>query len=172
MSVYVKDIELIDETVKELEDLGYHTLKEKDTLAQTGFVEMVKITKVIITIGLIVVLFFISYFIIKLILKSRNIYYAILRMLGASRTACRDLLMIELLTICNLSYFIFVGLVQINRVKEIIKWDLLTMVETYFKTGDYIKLYIILVCMSILIAIRYARKLFKTSAMATYREEV
>ena len=172
MSIYVKDIEKIDDTVNNLEKMGYHTLKEKDTLAQTGFVEMVRLFKVVVTIVLIIVLFFISYFIIKLILKSRNIYYAILRMLGASKRSCRDLLMIELLTICNLSYFVFVGLVQLNRIKQYIKWDLLNSVQTYFKLEDYTNLYIILIGMSILIAIRYARKLFKTSAMETYREEV
>ena len=171
MSVYVKDIEKLDNTAKKLEDMGYHTLKEKDTLAQFNMTEFVKIEKVIVTIILIVVLFFISYFIIKLILKSRNIYYAILRMLGASKTICRNLLTIELLTICNLSYFIFVGLVEINRLKSL-NIGFINLVNNYFKLDDYIKLYGILIMMSILISMRYSRKLFKNSAMSVYREEV
>lgn len=171
MSVYVKDIEKLDNTVKKLEDMGYHTLKEKDTLAQFNMTEFVKIEKVIVTIILIVVLFFISYFIIKLILKSRNIYYAILRMLGASKTICRNLLTIELLTICNLSYFIFVGLVEINRLKSL-NIGFINLVNNYFKLDDYVKLYGILIMMSILISMRYSRKLFKNSAMSVYREEV
>ena len=56
ISVLVKDIEKIDETVSKLEESGYHTLKEKDILAQTGLVEFVKIEKVILTIVVIVVL--------------------------------------------------------------------------------------------------------------------
>ena len=171
MSVYVKDIELMDDTDRKLQSMGYRTLQERNTLANTYMAEFVKIEKVIVTIILIIVLFFISYFIIKLILKSRNVYYAILRMLGASRRACRQLLMFELLTICNLSYFLFTLLVRISFLKNF-HISILDMVYTYFKFSDYVTLYVVLTGMSILISARYSRKLFKTSAMATYREEV
>ena len=43
---------------------------------------------------------------------------------------------------------------------------------TYFNLGDYILLYIMLVIMSLLIALRYARGLFKNTIMNAYREEV
>ena len=171
MSIYVKDIKKIDKTTKKLEKMGYHTLKEKDTLANFDMVEIIKVEKTIVTIILIVVLFFISYFIIKIILKSRNIYYAILRMLGASKTICRNLLTIELLTICNLSFFIFVGFAEINRIKSL-NIGFINLINNNFNLADYIKLYIVLIMMSILISMRYARKLFKNSAMSTYREEI
>jgi len=45
-------------------------------------------------------------------------------------------------------------------------------VNTYFRFGDYITLYIVLTLMSLLISIKYASKLFKNSVMKVYREEV
>ena len=42
----------------------------------------------------------------------------------------------------------------------------------YLHLGDYVLMYIILIVMSYLISTRYASKMFKTSAMSSYREEV
>lgn len=170
MSVYVSDIEKIDNTISKLNDMGYNTLAVKDTLVNPGILQVIKIIKMITTIILVVVLFFISYFIIKIILKSRNIYFSILRMLGASKGVCRELLIIELFTISNLSYFIFTGLCELNKTKYLnIKF--LNTINTYFKFNDYVILYLLIVGMSVIISMRYARKLFKNSVMNTYREE-
>lgn len=171
VSLYVKNIEQIEQTAKDLEEAGYHTLMIKDTLYKTGVAEVLRIIKIIITIILVAVLFFISYFIIRIILKSRNIYFSIIRMLGASKRIGRQLLVIELFIISNLCYFIFLAVAECNR-HGIINVDFIHTVNTYFRMNDYIILYVIITGMSILISIRYARKLFKTSAMNTYREEV
>ena len=170
MSIYVSDIEKIDNTISKLNDMGYNTLAIKDTLVNPGILQVIKIFKMITTIVLVVVLFFISYFIIKIILKSRNIYFSILRMLGASKGVCRELLIIELFTISNLSYFIFSGLVELNKTKYL-NVKFLDTINTYFKFNDYVILYLLIVGMSVIISMRYARKLFKNSVMNTYREE-
>ena len=96
MSVYVSDIKKIDDVNKALKDLSYNTLEIKNTLVEDPGVKVLRIVKIIVTTILVVVLFFISYFIIKIILKSRNTYYSVLRMLGASKGACRSLLINEL----------------------------------------------------------------------------
>ena len=63
MSVYVKDANKIDDTVKELKKMNLKTLKISDTLVNDGFVELMKVFKTVTTIILVVTLFFISYFI-------------------------------------------------------------------------------------------------------------
>lgn len=171
MSVYVDDIENLDGVVAELDKMGYRVLKVKDTLVDLGSTEIMKILKLIVTCALIFVLFFISYFIIKIILKSRNTYFSVLRMLGASKNVCRELLIIELLVISNLSYFIFIGLAEINKT-SLLNIEFINTVNTYFKLNDYIVLYVVLTLMSLLISIKYAAKLFKNSVMSVYREEV
>lgn len=171
MSVYVDDIENLDGVVAELDKMGYRVLKVKDTLVDEGSTEIMKILKLIVTCALIFVLFFISYFIIKIILKSRNTYFSVLRMLGASKNVCRELLIIELFVISNLSYFIFIGLAEINKT-SLLNIEFINTVNTYFKLNDYIVLYVVLTLMSLLISIKYAAKLFKDSVMSVYREEV
>ncbi|MBR6949625.1 MAG: hypothetical protein IKH54_05500, partial [Bacilli bacterium] len=130
-----------------------------------------RVLKIFVTVFLVVVLFFISYFVIKIILKSRNIYFSILRMLGASKKVCLDLLMTELLVVSNISYFIFLIIAEINR-KGIINIGFINTVNNYFTRNDYIILYLIITIMSLLISLRYSRKLFKDSVMNTYREEM
>ena len=171
ISVYVDDLELIEETVKELEENGYKTLQIKNTLVNDELAILIKTSGVVITIILIITLFFISYFIIRIILKSRNVYFAILRMLGASKNVCRQLLIIELFAVSNISYFVFILISEINKTNSLnIKF--IDMINTYLKFNDYITLYIIISVISLLMSIRYASNLFKKSVMNTYREEI
>lgn len=167
-SVYVKDIKQIDNVVKELNNKGYKTLKLKDTIPSLEIQKIMKVFFLIVMIILIISLFFISYFIIRLIMKSRNIYYSVLRMLGANKLVSRDLIIIELFTITNISILVFFILLKVLGNKNI---EFIDTINKYLIFKDYAFLYIIIVAMSILIALRYAKNLFKTSAAKTLREE-
>jgi hypothetical protein len=68
--------------------------------------QTIQIFKVIVTAGLLIALFFISYFVIKIILKSRNTYFATIRMLGATKKISKQLLDIELFIIYPKAYYI------------------------------------------------------------------
>ena len=172
-SVFVKDEKTIDETMQQLEDLGIKTKKVTDFKIDQGETgkRIIKIIKVIVTIILIIVLFFISYLIIKLILKSRNIYYTTLRMLGATYKNVRKILDIELFTNSTLSYIvlmIFIYLVKTN----IINIEYITKLTNFLSLKEYLLMYIILIAISKLISIKFAKKLFKNTAINTYNEEV
>ena len=116
-------------------------------------------------------LFFISYFVIRIILKSRNVYYSTIRMLDATKRISIQLLIIELLTVFNTSFIIFLISMYLNYIKVINIGFLNTILE-YLKLKHYIILYIILVIMSLLISIKFSKKLFKKSAISTIKEEV
>lgn len=171
ISIYVKDVDKIDDTKKQLQDMGLTTLAIKDTLVQSGEAEIIRILKTIVTIILVITLFFISYFIIKIILKSRNTYYSIVRMLGGSKAITRQLLMIELITVANITYFIYLALIYLNHYGYM-NVEVLTNIYEYFTLRDYIILYAIITGMAFLSSMRYSRKLFKDSVMSAYREEV
>ena len=170
-SVFVEDVELLRDTGAELENLGYTTLIIKDTLTKDGQAQVVEIFQTIVTIFLIITLFFITYFIIKVILKSRNTYFATLRMLGATRKISKQLLIIELLIVENLAYLISV-VVIILQAKQIINLSFIQTIVDYLKIKDYILLYIVLIVMSYTISLKYAKKLFKNSSIKTYNGEV
>lgn len=170
-SIFVENVEKIYETTSKLNEKGYDTLVIKDTLVQEGTIEALKIMRTIVTIILSVVLFFISYFVIQIILKSRNTYFATIRMLGANKKVAKQLLIIELLTVANLAYFTFIGLLYLNRI-NIINITFLNTIIKYLKFSDYTILYIILIIMSYIISLKFSKKLFARSAMKTLKEEV
>lgn len=170
-SVFVKDVEKIDETIKALNDMNIETLKIKDTLINEGMAQAIQIMRTIVTIVLVITLFFISYFVIRIILKSRNVYFSTLRMLGATKQVSSKLLMIELLTVSNLAYFLFVGFIYISKIKGI-DIEFIMTILTYLKLSDYIILYIVLTLISMLISIKFSKNLFKNSAVKTMKEEV
>ena len=173
ISVFVEDELKVDETKKELLDKGYNVLSMKDANYnyQEQILGVIRIIKMIVLIGLYVVLFFISYFVIKLIENSKNVYYATVRILGASRKVIKNLITIELLTAYHITYILFAVFVYLNQ-KYILNIKFVQENAVFLQFKDYILIYVLLLIMSYLISYRYARKLFKSSAMKAYREEV
>ena len=171
ISVYVKDPKFLDETLDKLDSLGYKTLAMKNALQRESGAAVIRIIKIIVTILLVVTLFFISYFIIKLILKSRNIYFTTIRMLGSPKKVARHLLIIELLTVTNIAYFGFILLVYLNKM-QVLRWGPLAVIREFFTRSDYVIIYLITIVLSLLISEKYAAKIFKKSVMNSYREEV
>lgn len=172
-SIYVKDKKMMDETMAELESLGMNPKKVTDFAVKDSqdTARIVDIIKVIVTIVLLIVLFFISYLIIRIILKSRNVYYTTLRMLGATYKNVRRILDIELFanaTIAYIALMCFLTLVH-NR---IIPLDMIANLTNFLHLPEYIGMYVILIGISRLISIKFAGKLFKKSAISTYNEEV
>ena len=172
-SVFVKNIKEISDTDKELQNLGFKTLLIKDTIVNwdEGGSQVLRILQVVVTIVLIIVMFFISYFIIKIILKSRNIYFTTIRILGASKKVSKQLLDIELLTIANLAYFIIITFLALTYY-NVFNLSYIKDLMTYISTLDYILIYIILILMTQLISSKFAKSLFKKSAMKTFNEVV
>lgn len=172
-SVFIKDEKIVRDTLSELNDLGFETLYMPDVLYSlvSDSVAGLKIARMLVLVILFITLFFISYFIIKLVFKSRNIYYSTLRILGSSFKTTKSLLNIELLTLAHLSYLVFIIFLLLVKL-SIINNELLLDLSTYMGIGNYILLYILLLLMSLMITMRYSRKLFKDSVMNTYREEV
>ena len=172
-SVFVKDTKLLESTNKELDELGFSTLVIKNTLYDysKGIKEILNIIKLVVGITLFLGLFFISYFVIKVILKSRNSYFATLRTLGASKKSSIGILMSELLFIATLSYILLITLFILVS-NNIIKQSTIKEIISYISIKDCIFIYIILLIMTVFITLRYSRKIFSTSVIKVYGEKV
>ena len=171
-SVYVSDVKTMDQTLKALEDMGYVTLPLKDILIN-GAEGIADIIQVPIAVIIVVALFFIAYFVIRLILKSRAGYFSILRMLGLARKNIRRIMDIELVTVTNIAYLIFLGLVVIVK-EHVVHGRYINYIDTmieYMNVSDYVVLYIVLIIMALLISGKFARSLFKKTALGSFREE-
>ena len=170
-SVYVKDASIIDQTMSELENLGLKPKKATDFKVEyENESQIVKIFKVVVTIFVIIVVFFISYLIISII-KSRNIYYTTLRMLGATSKSTRKILNIELFINSTLSYLMVLTFGYLVK-QDIIKIEFIANLIKYITLNECILMYLILFVVTQLIARKFAKKIFKSSAMNRYNEEV
>jgi len=172
VSAFVDNENKIDETSAALRGSGFKTLVIKDTLSDPtgGFGFVLQILSFGLLILELIVLFFISFAVIKLIMRSRNSYYSTLRILGASKKNTDIILRVELILMMVIAYIVdiaFVLLVHYNYIDiKAIKQQL-----SFIKPSDYVILAAVLLVMSFLIAFRYSRKIFAKSAMKTYREE-
>lgn len=172
ISVMTDEYSKSDETASALNALGYKSLAIKGSLSYGMGVRILHMIEVFATSFVAVVLFFISYFVVKLIMRSRNIYFSTVRILGANKRTARNLLTTELLTVSTLAFAIFTAACEIMKQYESSINATLYDIITYLSTGSYAVLFVILTVISLLISLRYASKLFTDSTMNTMREEV
>lgn len=173
VSAFAKNEKDVKELSDSLSKSGYKVLQIKETLTNPDRIVyfVLRLLQLAIFMAMIIVLFFISYAVIRLIMKSRNTYYSTLRILGAKRNNASNIMKIELIAMAMISYvlnIIFVLLVN----KDILKIPILKNNLSYISPLDFIILLAILIILSLLIARRYSRKMFSKSAMNAYREEI
>lgn len=170
-SVFVKDEVKINDTISDLMNLGYSTYAVKDMLINESatMTYIYNIINLVLMIIILVAMFFISYLIIKLILKSRKNYYTIIRILGGSKKNCKSILKIELYTILNIAFIIITLLVYmiVNGMIDISLRSSLKLLNI----KDYVLIYILIFALTYLISVRFGRFIFKESAIKTYNEE-
>lgn len=170
-SIFVKDEVKINDTINELMNLGYSTYAVKDMLINESatMTYIYNIINLVLMIIILVAMFFISYLIIKLILKSRKNYYTIIRILGGSKKNCKSILKIELYTILNIAFIVIIFLVYMIT-SGMIDISLRSSLKL-LNIKDYVLIYILIFALTYLISVRFGRFIFKESAIKTYNEE-
>ncbi len=172
ISAFLENEQKSDETLKEIRSKGFTTLALKDSLTDsTGGYDIVVNGMTYARLALeLIILFFIAYAVIRLIMRSRNTYYSTLRILGATKKNTSNILRVELILMMIIAYGVDVlfavlsayGVIEIKELKKLL---------FYLTPVDYIALAALLLLMSLLIANRYSRNIFKRSAMKAFREE-
>lgn len=170
-SIFVKDEVKINDTISDLMNLGYSTYAVKDMLINESatMTYIYNIINLVLMIIILVAMFFISYLIIKLILKSRKNYYTIIRILGGSKKNCKSILKIELYTILNIAFIVIIFLVYMIT-SGMIDISLRSSLKL-LNIKDYVLIYILIFALTYLISVRFGRFIFKESAIKTYNEE-
>ena len=169
------------ETINAIEKAGYDVLYIYEAANQENAAlrALVNLFRTGVLVVLLIVLFFISYFIIKLIFKSRNVYFSTVRMLGGSKAGCSGMLYVEMLIVFHLAFLASAG-VLIAVKKGLL--DHLTgiggrIVESlhslifYVEYRDFAILYAVILMLTLLLALRYSGQMFKQTAMNAYKEE-
>lgn len=172
MSVYANSVDDVDNLMKELNDMGYNAYAIKDS----GYIsnELLAIFRVMsyFMIGFVIfILLGVSYYIIYLVLKSRVTYFAVVRMLGGNVKLNKQLVNLELFIDATIGFIITLGLIALTHM-GVINIEALSQAISFLKIYHFIIVYLILIIMSQMIAIKYARKIFKDSMISTYNMEV
>ena len=118
---------------------------------------------------LVVALFFIAYFVTRLILKSRSKYFSLVRMLGMIRKDVKRILDIEIMLVVTIAFVLFILCGQLIS-HDVIHIEYIKHLVDYLTLKEYVLLYLVMMLMAYLISSRAARKLFAASAMESYRE--
>ena len=174
VTVNIKENKYAKETISTLEKQGYKVLYLNDTSSEAGnpiTIVLSGIRKVLLAIFL-AVLFFISYFIIKLIFKSRNVYFSTVRMLGGSSFACSGMIITEMLLVFHIAFAAVAGLIIKVKDGTINSFEFLNRNLLYIEHEDILILYIIILIMTVFLALRYSSQMFRKTAMNAYKEEV
>ncbi len=169
-SVFVDDTKNIEGMKDMLERGGYHVLVLRDHIYKYIDSDIVSIIQLPISVIVCIAVFFIAYFVIRLILKSRGIYFATVRMLGMGREPAKRIMRTELMLVCMIAYALFLAFIYLNKAGIVSIADLTDYIN-YLTLRDYIVLAGILLIMAVLISGRFMRTIFRSSAMGTYREE-
>ena len=172
-SVFVKDVKEKNQTIKQLQDLGYDAFD----IYKTTFVDnetQTKINNMLYTalfILSLLLIFFVSYFILKLILKSRTVYYATIRMIGATKKNCASILRNELFLVFHIAFGI-VFILTLCLQQQVFGSEDIQMLASYMQAKHWLILYFVLLGMCILLKQRYVKHMFNQAAMDAYFEEV
>ncbi len=173
-SVFVEDARYGADVAEAIEAAGFTAfyIYQAYTSYEASTTAIMNTFRAIVLIGVLAVLFFVSYFIIKLIFKSRNSYYSISRMLGATKKNCAALIRWEMFIIFNIAFFVLAASVAGAAAEVYRPPALLISLARYIDPWDYLVLYAILCLISVLLAERNSGQMFKKTAMNAHREEV
>ncbi len=179
ISAFMANEQNSDDTKQALSEKGYNALAIKETLSDSSG----EIGEVIdfMTYGRLalefIILFVVAYAVIRQIMRSRNSYYSILRMLGAEKKNIDNILRVELVFVMAIAYGIdvlFAVLIRTGALQEVTgkNMDGMAKMLYYLDPFDYAILGVALLIMSLLIANIYSRNIFTKSAMKAFREGV
>ena len=149
---------------------GYHVLVLKDHIYNFISKELVDIIQLPVAVIVSLAVFFIAYFVIRLILRSRSVYFATLRMIGMREKTAHRIMRVELILVCMIAYALFLLFIYLDKM-GVLNSTRLNEYLTYLTMRDYIILAVILLVMAVLISGRFMKTIFRKSAMSTYREE-
>lgn len=169
ISVFVDNVDNVNEVLTNLGNMGLNTLALKDTLAledsSTKFFRLMNIVSVIVVI---LVLVSISSVVINLVFRSRNKYFAVVRMLGGSMKLNRTLINLELIFIATLAYICVIFTYVFNHFKPIFNFDVFKFVKYYHLIG----IYLVVLILAYVLALKFSKRIFKDSMITTYNMEV
>ncbi len=169
MTVLVLDAYDAEKVMSDLQALGFNTIYP----AAVGN-EITAIIAIATTIYLgfilgflMIVIYFISYVVLKNVQNSKKKDYLIFRSIGASKRDLNRVTILELFITTIMAYAITMSLLFVNEFYD--TW--IPQYLRYFTVGSYLFILLLLSVLSLLLGNRFNKKLFSDSVITSLRQE-
>lgn len=174
ISIMVDSVTKANRLIKDLENSKYKIFYPYGTLGMLPY--LLNVAKTVgYTIFLVVFtgcFFFVAYFILRNIMRSKKQDYIILRSIGATKILIKRVVFFEIFIISTLTY-ITTLLLSILSKKITIKFISKALIQLfkYYRYIDYVYIYLIIILLAFLLNRRFNKKIFSDSVMTTFKGE-
>jgi len=167
ISVIVQDSLDGVKVLSELEELGYHAFYPYQIVSSTQAASIVVHNLVVMMVVAIIVfaIFFVGYFVIRNLVFSKQRDYLILRSIGTTKHAIKQILRGELAFITLISILIIAILVFISEMFI----DSIPQILRFFVWSDYLVLTILVIIVVELMSIQFTKKVFKVGVISALK---
>lgn len=171
MTVYVKDAYDGQIVKDKIEDLGFNAIYPRNIEDPFTALQRIILTIVFggLMFGVMIIMYFITYFVLRNIQASKTKDYLIFRSIGASKTSLKHISLIELLIATLLGFVIVFAFLFLNS--EFYWINGLANIMSYYTVGNYVFLFFLLIILSTLLGITFNSRIFNKSVITSLKAE-
>ena len=169
LGVLVYDVFDAEKVIADIDTLGYNTIYPDGVTDQFSAIFAI-FTSIYLgmTLGfLMLVIYFITYVVLKNIQNSKRKDYLIFRSIGASQKDLNRVTIIELLMTTVLAYIITMAAFIVNENIN----SILPRYLRYFTVGSHILIFVMMIALAILLGRRFNKRIFSKSVITSLKQE-
>jgi len=169
VSVMVLDAYSADNVIKDVQDLGFNAIYP---ISVGNEISAILTIATSIYLGfllgfLMLIIYFISYIVLKNVQNSKKKDYLIFRSIGASKKDLNRVTIIELFLSTIIAYSITMALLVVNENFD----TFIPQYLRYFTVGSYLFIFLLLSILAILLGNRFNKKIFSTSVITSLKQD-
>lgn len=169
MAVMVLDAYDAEKVMDDIEDLGFNTIYPISVDSEiTAIITIFTTIYLGFILGfLMVVIYFISYVVLKNVQNSKKKDYLIFRSIGASKKDLNRVTILELFITTIIAYIITMALLFVNEFFD----TYIPQYLRYFTVGSYLFIFFLLSILALLLGNRFNKKLFGNTVITSLKQE-
>jgi hypothetical protein len=169
VSVMVFDAYNADNVIKDIQELGFNAIYP---ISVGNEISAILAIATSIYLGfllgfLMLIIYFISYIVLKNVQNSKKKDYLIFRSIGASKKDLNRVTIIELFLSTIIAYIITMGLLVVNEFFD----TFIPQYLRYFTVGSYVFIFLLLSVLALLLGNRFNKKIFSTSVITSLKQD-
>jgi len=169
VSVMVLDAYNADNVIEDIQDLGFNAIYPISVGNEISAIITIATS---IYLGfllgfLMLIIYFISYIVLKNVQNSKKKDYLIFRSIGASKSDLNRVTIIELFLSTIIAYGITMGLLVVNEFFD----TFIPQYLRYFTVSSYIFIFLLLSILALLLGNKFNKKIFSTSVITSLKQD-